>query len=83
MTVLEQLVRLPAWHRYAACHGQTELFYGELELEQRIALAVCRGCGVREDCLAEALDEERLLGPGSVHGTRGGMTARERARLLP
>jgi hypothetical protein len=69
-------VRLPPWRTYAACHGRGELFYAADPLSETIALAVCRGCGVREACLAAALVEESDA--ATVYGVRGGLTANER-----
>lgn len=77
-----QHVRFPVWRRYARCVGRAELFYADDLTSQRVALRVCDGCGAREDCLAECLADERLLGPLAVHGVRGGMTAAERRRQL-
>lgn len=44
--------------------------------EQRIARRICAGCRVRTRCLAEALDNR------IEWGVWGGMTERERRRLL-
>jgi WhiB family transcriptional regulator, redox-sensing transcriptional regulator len=81
MTLIQH-VRLPVWRRHARCAGRVELFYAADDLSQRVALRVCAGCGVREDCLAECLVEERLLGVDAMHGIRGGMTVTERRRLF-
>jgi WhiB family redox-sensing transcriptional regulator len=70
------------WRALGACAGsELELFYadeaddGFAELT-RAAKAICARCVVREACLESALrDRERL-------GVWGGMTARERSRLL-
>lgn len=44
--------------------------------EQRVARRICAGCRVRTRCLAEALDNR------IEWGVWGGMTERERRRLL-
>jgi hypothetical protein len=40
------------------------------------ALAVCRSCRVRVECLADADGTE--VGLGDIHGVRGGLTVPER-----
>ena len=70
------------WRSLGACGGiDLGIFYAE-EIEDdysertRAAKAVCARCVVREACLDAALkDRERI-------GVWGGMSARERARLL-
>jgi hypothetical protein len=74
--VLTDVLRLPAWHRYAACAGRAALFYDTAPTAQRIAAAVCQGCGVRGACLADALADERRS--GCAFGVGGGLTATER-----
>lgn len=44
--------------------------------EQRVAKAVCKGCPVIAECLADALDNR------TPFGVWGGMTERERRALL-
>jgi WhiB family redox-sensing transcriptional regulator len=74
---------VPLWRRQAACASTDPgLFYppdgwiGQVAVEA--AKAVCAGCPVRADCLADALAWER---PIDRHGVLGGLTAGERARL--
>lgn len=64
------------WTEDAAC-GNTdpEELFGQSERQSR-AKAVCTGCPVRTECLAEALDNRIEF------GVWGGMTERERRRLL-
>jgi WhiB family redox-sensing transcriptional regulator len=70
------------WRSLGACAGvDLSLFYAE-EVEDdysertRAAKAVCARCVVRDACLDAALkDRERI-------GVWGGMSARERSRLL-
>lgn len=63
------------WRRRAACRDQpTELFFphrGE-EAMRRLALAICRRCPVREECLATHRREP--------FGIFGGVPARRRRR---
>ena len=65
------VVDRPWWHPYARCIDQVELFYDpSLQPAVAAALDVCRLCGVRQQCLAEALEEE--AGRARVFGVRGG-----------
>lgn len=66
------------WTARASC-GQGKLAPDALFVEgsaQRDARAVCGGCPVRLDCLADALDSR------ADFGVWGGMTERERRALL-
>ncbi len=61
------------WHAKANCTGvDPELFFPERGESPREAKQVCRGCVVREDCLAFALRT------GERFGIWGGMSERER-----
>lgn len=64
------------WPSYAACRGAApdELFVQGAA--QNRAKAVCFGCPVRTECLADALDNRVEF------GIWGGMTERERRALL-
>ena len=64
------------WTAWAACRGTdpNELFVQGLA--QNRAKLICRGCPVRTECLADALDN------GIEFGVWGGMTERERRTLL-
>jgi WhiB family transcriptional regulator, redox-sensing transcriptional regulator len=64
------------WTSHAACKGTDpdELFVQGAAQNQ--AKLVCRGCPVRTECLADALDS------GIEFGVWGGMTERERRALL-
>lgn len=65
------------WARRAACHAGADpdqLFVPGAA--QHNAKAVCMGCPVRTECLAEALDEQ------IEWGVWGGMTERERRAIL-
>lgn len=65
-----------AWTRDAACRdgNPDELFVQGAAQHQ--AKAVCQGCVVRTECLADALDNRVEF------GVWGGMTERERRALL-
>lgn len=73
----------PQWRQEANCAGvDPELFYPQrggskvLQAEQiRAAKAVCGGCTVRAQCLADALEHQEN------HGIWGGLSERERRRL--
>lgn len=64
------------WPGHAACRGAApdELFVPGAA--QNRAKAVCMGCPVRAECLADALDNRIEF------GIWGGMTERERRALL-
>ncbi|MDH6523190.1 WhiB family redox-sensing transcriptional regulator [Streptomyces sp. SAI-135] len=64
------------WIEKAACRDSNpdELFAESAR--QNRAKAVCGGCAVRTECLAEALDDRIEF------GVWGGMTERERRALL-
>jgi len=62
-----------AWRAQAACRGlPAEMFFPGKGEDAKAALAVCRGCSVREPCLAAGEHEE--------HGVWGGRRADQRRR---
>ena len=64
------------WSSLAACrHGGADSLFGP-STEQNLAKRICRGCPVRMECLADALDNR------IEWGVWGGMTERERRGLL-
>lgn len=64
------------WAAQAACASmEPDQLFGK-GAEQRDARAVCFGCAVRMQCLAEALQSE------CAFGVWGGLTERERRALL-
>ena len=63
------------WTLKARCRGMQDLLFPE-GADQKRARAVCMGCSVRSQCLAEALDNR------FEWGVWGGMTERERRELL-
>jgi WhiB family redox-sensing transcriptional regulator len=67
------------WRDGAICrHADPALFFPETDDHATIAqaVAVCRSCPVINACLADALDAREH------HGIRGGLTARQRQKLL-
>lgn len=64
------------WTAAALClTGDPDLLF-QRGAAQNLAKLVCRGCPVRVDCLADALDNH------VEYGVWGGMTERERRALL-
>jgi WhiB family transcriptional regulator, redox-sensing transcriptional regulator len=63
------------WSSQAACKGRTEELFVRGAAQNR-AKQVCKGCPVRTECLAEALDDR------IEWGVWGGMTERERRAVL-
>ncbi|MFG2775975.1 WhiB family transcriptional regulator [Streptomyces sp. NPDC048350] len=65
------------WRQNAACRSaDPDALFVQGNPHQRRATAVCTGCPVRTECLAEALDNRIEF------GVWGGMTERERRALL-
>lgn len=77
---LDITIRTPAWAKQAACVGwNPELWYPKFagNREEKVAKAVCnRRCPVREQCLADALEQGR-----NAWGIWGGMNEDERRAL--
>jgi WhiB family redox-sensing transcriptional regulator len=64
------------WASRGACKDVDPEALFVLGAAQHKAKAICIGCPVRVDCLADALDS------GTQYGVWGGMTERERRNLL-
>jgi len=66
------------WMRDGACrnHPQRRFWHGDFAAETAVALAVCRGCQVRVECLSYAVHAGERL------GVWGGTTERERLRMI-
>ncbi len=64
------------WTSQAACRGTDPDTLFVLGAAQNRAKAICLGCSVRTECLADALDNRVEF------GVWGGMTERERRALL-
>jgi hypothetical protein len=77
---------LPDWHKDAECAKSYVPMPSEFQdiwfpdhkdySADRDAIQICEHCPVRELCLQDALDN------ADVHGTRGGMTAKQRKQIL-
>ncbi len=66
-----------AWRLDAACQGEpVATFFPDPSVPATAALAICRTCPVRPQCLAYALDHH------IAHGVWGGMSVRQRRALL-
>jgi hypothetical protein len=77
---MSAVVVTSSWVQLAACRGHdTRLWFSTDRFDQAVAVAVCRRCPVRVQCLAEAV---KLEADGQPFGVRGGLTAAERALLL-
>lgn len=63
------------WVLQAACRGTGDVLFAE-GAKQRQVREMCSDCPVRQNCLAEALDNR------IEWGVWGGMTERERRQLL-
>ncbi|MGW3152734.1 WhiB family transcriptional regulator [Streptomyces sp. NPDC001089] len=67
------------WEARAACATEdTELFFSGHAADVKRARSVCGRCGVRLECLHEALQRET---PSTRYGMRGGLTDSERGAL--
>lgn len=76
--LLELAVRRPEWHHRAACHGQTGLMFPDNTVDALKARAVCAACPVQTECAAAACDPNHP----ELHGTWGGMSEKERRRVV-
>lgn len=63
------------WTLAAKCKGRQDELFPDGADQKRVR-ALCSGCPVRKECLAEALDNR------IEWGVWGGMTERERRQLL-
>lgn len=79
VTPLDDLRGRPAWHEAAACRGKPTDWWlpvgGRGSRPPPEALALCRSCAVRAECLAEALTDPQTM------GIWGGTTEGERRRI--
>jgi len=72
---LEDFLRRPEWHQRAACGGVGVAGYVLGRGEGEYSRELCKGCVVREECLATALADVSLT------GLWGGTTTRERMAM--
>ena len=64
------------WQERAACYGiEPDVFFPIAEEEAGPALAFCRSCSIRDECLAWALKN------GERYGVWGGTTEQQRRRI--
>ena len=68
-------MEMDSWPLLAKCRGLQDDMFPD-GADQTRARTICLGCQVRAECLAEALDNR------IEWGVWGGMTERERRRLL-
>jgi WhiB family redox-sensing transcriptional regulator len=66
---------IATWPADAACRGRTRLMYATDPFSERLALAVCRSCPVRAECLDDCRATED---PANRYGVCAGLTATER-----
>lgn len=78
MIAMTRVVPPPAWRQHARCKGvDPEVFHpSEEDDDAAEAKAICAQCPVREACL------EHALAVREKHGVWGGLTERERRRLI-
>lgn len=69
-----------AWMDRANCRDDDPETYFD-ERSSGAALAACRYCPVREQCLAWALELEGALAASHRYGVYGGLTSGQRAKL--
>ncbi|MBC9729900.1 WhiB family transcriptional regulator [Streptomyces sp. TRM68367] len=74
----DALARAADWSADAACKGwDTELFYAPVtDPDTRQAKAICRGCPVLAECLADAMAR------AEPYGVWGGVDEDERGALI-
>jgi len=66
-----------SWKQFGGCKGvDADIFYPVTDEEADAARAVCAECPVRETCLEHAITVREK------HGVWGGLTERERRRLI-
>lgn len=74
-----------AWRDRAECAGQPLDWFYPSKITDRTttnALALCRRCEVRDDCLRDALRVEGAQWSGRPWGIRGGLTPEQRGELI-
>ena len=77
MMALQGLPTSTGWRQKAACRGvDPEIFHPSEEDDPTPAKAICAECPVREACL------EHALAVREKHGVWGGLTERERRRVI-
>lgn len=71
-----------SWREEAACAGKPLwLMFPSFKEDVPEAVAVCKKCRVRGECLDAALEEEGSAGAPYRFGIRGGLTPEEREKV--
>ena len=77
LTLRERVMKTTTWRQLGRCRGiDPEIFYPDSDEEAVEAKGICLLCPVRETCLEYALTVREK------HGVWGGLTERERRRML-
>lgn len=77
MMALQRVIPNGGWRQRARCRGvDPEIFHPGEEEDPSAAKEICARCPVREACL------EYALAVREKHGVWGGLTERERRRVL-
>ena len=81
MIAVTSIIPTSSWRDHAGCRGvDPGIFHPDDEEENEFsaepAKAICNACPVREPCLEHAITVREK------HGVWGGLTARERRRLI-
>lgn len=73
---LSQALELPDWFEDAECReADPEAFFPQVGQQAEPAIAICRRCPIREDCLTWAIENDQN------QGVWGGVSERQRWRL--
>jgi WhiB family redox-sensing transcriptional regulator len=82
VTPVDRSTPAGSWVELAACrHRDTRFWFSTpASFETRVAVAVCRSCPVRGECLEQALRWEAVT-DGPRFGIFGGLTPTERVTL--
>lgn len=77
-----------AWRHDAACAGRDPELWHPASYDSTVgkvltdvAISICRQCPAMIPCLVEAMEREGHVAADSRHGTWGGATPEDRARL--
>lgn len=75
------------WVKQALCAAlpveqSDAMFFGDSWPERKAGIRLCTTCPVRGQCLAAAARLEGRADPSVMAGTWGGLTVRQRAKLI-
>lgn len=83
--VLAEILKIDIKHHWAqdalCAQIDPEIFFPNKGESIKQAVSICSQCPVRQECLDAALEEEAASSGYGRYGIRGGLTARERARI--